>query len=145
MPFCGCWLWERYINKGYGRIGFNSRYFSTHRFSYLAFKGPFPKEMYVCHNCDTPSCVNPAHLFLSTFTGNMEDMVQKKRQAMGKQNGMFGRQGEKSPRAKLKDEQIQEIFRLSEEGWKQKDIASKFKISDRHIRDIQNKKYWKHL
>lgn len=78
-----CWLWTGKRNaKGYGVIGRNGRRTIATQISWeLAQGSPVPAELLVCHSCDNPPCVNPAHLWLGTNSDNMRDMVAKGRNA----------------------------------------------------------------
>ncbi len=84
-PNTGCWLWTGSRNqKGYGwsRIqGISTR--MAHRISWLLHRGDIPEGVLVCHKCDTPSCVNPDHLFLGTQKDNLLDMSRKGRSYRG--------------------------------------------------------------
>jgi hypothetical protein len=80
-PMTGCWLWTGgTLAFGYGVCrmrGFVET--STHRLSWLIFRGPIPKGLCVLHRCDTPQCVNPRHLFLGTRADNNYDRTAKGR------------------------------------------------------------------
>lgn len=80
----GCWNWAlSRDSKGYGFFRDADRISLSHRGSWRAANGPIPEGLLVCHRCDTPSCVNPAHLFLGTHDDNMRDCVAKGRRPRG--------------------------------------------------------------
>ena len=82
----GCLLWAGSVNhKGYGvimvRKGYNK---STHRVAWEVANGrAIPDGLHVLHKCDTPSCVNPDHLWLGTNRDNVRDCFAKGRRLVG--------------------------------------------------------------
>jgi len=63
----GCWLWTGGRNKdGYGIWSLRGHSVAAHRLSHRAFVGPIPDGLQIDHRCDTPACVNPAHLWAVT-------------------------------------------------------------------------------
>lgn len=76
-----CWPFRRRNDRqGYGYTTWgDNRYIGAHRVSYLIHYGEIPAGHDVCHRCDRPWCVNPAHLFTGTESDNMHDMAIKGR------------------------------------------------------------------
>ncbi len=112
----GCREWQGYIRKnGYGEIKYEGRMQGAHRISFIAFCGPIPDGMMVCHTCDNRKCVEPSHLFLGTAADNSADMKAK------------GRQGG-APR-KIPQEGRDEIRRLRANGLQYRQIAYMYGVT----------------
>lgn len=81
-----CWLWTSNTHhNGYGQIALSrdgrakQRWVWAHRVAWELIHGPIPEGQRVLHRCDTPLCVNEAHLFLGTQQENIADSVEKGR------------------------------------------------------------------
>ena len=64
---------------GYGRIFNGTKLVRLHRAMWEKHNGLIPQKMVVMHVCDTPACINPAHLQIGTQTENIADMDRKGR------------------------------------------------------------------
>ena len=77
----GCIEWQGFRTEdGYGRRRFRGFKCLVHREVYaLTHHITIPFGLIVCHTCDNPPCINPAHLFLGTHKDNVQDCVKKGR------------------------------------------------------------------
>lgn len=82
----GCWIWTGAKHeRGYGEFSHsNGKRERAHRFSLqLKLGRPLVAGSYACHTCDTPSCVNPNHLYEGTPQTNISDAVSRGRNIRG--------------------------------------------------------------
>lgn len=134
-----CWEWKAYKNlRGYGQTkigGRNGKHMLSHRLSWLVHFGEIPDGLHVCHTCDNPPCVNPAHLFLGTNLDNIKDRMKKNRSA----KPWKGVPREKHPNCRFSAEDVLEMIRLRKAGNSILKIAPLFNISTRHVSILTSK------
>jgi len=137
-PNTGCWLWSGASSReGYGHIRDSGRVTLAHRASYKVHREPPPAGVQVCHKCDTPACVNPAHLFLGTNAENAADRNRKGR-ARGGAN-----KGPAHPLSRLSVADIARIRVLAASRIQpQRLIAAQYGISQGHVSAILNGRRW---
>jgi hypothetical protein len=135
----GCWLWSgsRSGLEGYGSIRIDGANVRAHRASWRIHNGPVPDGMCVCHRCDTPSCINPAHLFLGTNADNNWDKSRKGR--------CPDRKGTNNGRAKLNENDVGRIFSLRRMGKTQSEIAAAFNCHQGTVSDVLTGRRWRHI
>lgn len=160
LPELGpCWLWTgaRTHDHGdrfrYGRFSFRKRIVGSHRISLIIATGELSDTLCACHKCDTPSCVNPDHIFAGTRVNNTMDMVSKGRQR-GVPSGMTWAQlhpenvirGSAHPNSKLTEADVVEIRRrYAAGGIKQQTLADEFGVTQILISKIVCRYHWKHV
>lgn len=129
-----CWNWQRFVRPdGYGRARINGTDMYAHRAAYHVFVGDIPYELHVLHKCDNRSCINPAHLFLSTHADNMRDAVDKNRQC----------KGQTRPDAKLAYDDVVEIrHRYAMEKISHRKLAQEYGVNHRTIGRILTRESW---
>ena len=138
----GCWEWSgtRLQTEGqdYGLLYVDGKPWRAHRLSYLLHNGDLPDGALICHHCDNPPCVNPAHLYAGTYASNALDREQRLRRRIPR--------GESSATSVLTAEQVVEIRQLcSSRALMQREIATAFGISRAMVSMIHNRHSWTHI
>jgi HNH endonuclease len=159
----GCWEWQgaRY-EAGYGAFWIDGRTRQASRVAWYFTTGAWP-TMFVCHKCNNPPCINPAHLVLGSPKDNSEYMVACGRAATGLRNARYTHpettargersgstkhpelyQGAKNGFAKLSPTLVQHIRSLFDMGiYTQESIARHFSLCQNHVSKIGLRQLWR--
>lgn len=141
----GCLEWcGSKTPQGYARVSINGKQRLVHRVMWEHQNGAIPGGMYICHKCDNPSCIRPAHLFLGTPADNNKDAYQK---------GRNTQKGEKNGNNILSEKDVHFIRNKwigKQFGWGEKKIffqtyANIFGVSTSTIEKVAKNHRWKHI
>lgn len=126
-----CWLWKKSlaIRGGYGQYGWKGKIVKSHRLAWELTYDVVPADLYVCHSCDTPACVNPNHLFLGTAKDNNLDCVLKGRQR----------------RLKLTRSDVIDVRRLYFDGIGSTELGKRYGVIRHTIVAVALKRSYRHI
>jgi len=134
-----CWPWKGSTSsKGYGwfKADPEGNAVQAHRYVWELSAGKSPGRLQVLHICDSPSCVNPKHLYLGTHAANMHDRDIRGRTL----------RGEKAGRAKLTKENVLTIKRLYRTGkYTGQQLGKRFNVHQNTVYSLLSGNSWKHL
>ena len=143
-----CWVWiGSKTPLGYGHISKDNKTIYSHRLSWILHFGEIPDGLFVLHQCDNPSCINPAHLFLGTQLDNVHDRDQKGRGNWNYNNRANPRRGENHCSSKLTNEIVWEAREAIKSGDKfaLKKMAQRYGVSYTTIWKAARGYRWGHL
>jgi len=129
-----CWIWSGATkSNGYGNISVGGGCIRmTHRYAWFLTHGIWPTN-HVLHDCDTPSCCNPAHLHVGNDLDNMREAKFRNRTAHGV--GL--------PQHKLTESQVMQIsFRYTNENISMRKLGKDYQVGPQTVCDIVNRKRW---
>jgi hypothetical protein len=125
-PMSGCWLWTAAMDKhGYGMLWNGKQMDRAHRIFFASANGVDVSGVNVLHDCDNPSCVNPAHLHAGTQADNMKERTVR------------GRSGKR-----ISQETADKIKTMLKIGAPQRTIAQLFGVSQRLVWSIDKGLVW---
>jgi len=124
--------------NGYGRLTKDGTTWQAHRYYWTMAHGPIPAGLLVCHQCDTPACINLDHLYLGTPADNMRDKCDRGRTPRGDAHDSRLHperrpRGEKHALCKVVDRCVEEAIQRYRDGETQAAIAASLGVAQRTI------------
>ncbi|HHQ8913236.1 TPA: HNH endonuclease [Bacillus cereus] len=120
---------------GYAEYWFNRKKYVMTRYIYQECFGDIPDELMVRHKCDNPKCINPEHLELGTSQDNVDDMVNRGRQAKGETSGT----------SILSNSDVKQIKYMLSRKYSCAEISRMYGVSRTCINSIKLNKTWRHI
>jgi len=137
---CGCWKWTGPIKDGYGVIWRGKVQYGAHRLIKSLIDGiSVTSDVFACHRCNNPICVNPSHIYWGDALTNMHDLIIS--------GGRNLERGSDRYNSKLTESDVRRILLEATDrkrGWG-KAIAMELGVCPSAINNIVRGFRWKHL
>ncbi len=131
----GCWLWTGSLSHGVPNLKVNKIIYTSSRLAYLIQLKTDPGSMFVCHECNTPRCMNGKHFFLGTNSDNMKHRFDCNRHPIGSIHGS----------SKFHESEIPMIRERHRLGESIRGIARSLDVQNFTIEQIVNYQTWRHV
>lgn len=136
-----CWPWLGNRNEsGYGYMSrgrADEGKVYAHRLAYELAHGHLPPDVKVRHfKCDNPPCCNDAHLMPGTQAENVQDMLDKGRQASPEAKTLRGVSNGRAVLDQPAVDAIRSEYRRYSRTAGSRQLAAKYGVSDGQIRAI---------
>ena len=125
---------------GYGKVELwqdgNRQHHKAHAYTLRQAVGdPPPDKPEAAHTCRSRGCVNPAHLSFKSRAENDADKLRDGTTARGDRNG----------KAKLDDDKVREMIKLSADGWNNVQLGERYGVTESTVRKILSGEIWSHI
>lgn len=114
-------------------------YAAAARLVWLHFNGPIPQGLTANHKDGVKDRNHPDNLELATYSEQRLHAVQ----VLGAKHADM--KGSKRPKAQVTEVEVTSMRRLRAQGWRVKDIAERFRITEKSASHICTGKTWPHV